>query len=373
MSEPAGSAISPSGADSSILQFTPAVAGTYELALQVHADGRTSAVAHASVNVFETTGSIVHRLPGGIADMEYSKGMNAVIYLSDTEPELHVLDLDDFTDTVVDLPRQGFRVGLSPGGGGMAAVSHSGMASFVSLPTGEVVDTQTYGEDWGDIVFDSNRRAHVIPHRDQWSNLVTVDFQQNQSSIRYGPYAGTQIRMHPYGLWIYGADVGLSPSDFEKWDASTYPPVYLGDSPYHGDYNIGGNIWISETGDKMLVVGGNAFHSSSEPAIDMTYAGSLPDPIGIGWADHSEETGEWALTTSSSADPLLDGKIIFYEDQFLNRSYTLPVDAIPSSSGAVTASAKKVFQSDNGSQVVVLLEAATGTDRFAIQITDTVP
>lgn len=371
ISEPAGSAISPSGTDSTNLQFTPNVAGTYEFNLQVTAGSRSGALVQATVNVFETTDSLVHRLAGDIADIEYSKSMNAAVFVSDSDLKLHIVALDDFSETVVQLPRRGYRIGISPDGH-FAAVSHSGLASLIDLDAGEVIDSQPYGEDWGDIVLDINRRAHIVPYRDQWSNLVSIDFAADQASGASGARANTQLRLHPNGLWIYGADVGLSPSDFQKWDATTFPAVGLGDSPYHGDYAINGNIWISETGNKLLVSGANAFHSSSNPALDMTYAGRLSDTIGVVWADHSEETGEWALTTSPSSDPL-DGKIIFYEGQFLNRSYTLPVETIPSTVGGIPASATKVFQSDDGSEVIVLLEGATGTDRFAIQITDTVP
>ena len=370
ISEPAGSNISLGDLTSNTLTYTPAVAGVYEFELTVDDGVRRSPVARSTVNVFDTTASLVHRLQDLVIDAEYSKSLNALVYLSAADQDMHILDLADFSETVVDLGQTLYSVGISPDGL-FAAVSHAGMASLVDLTLAAVIDSQTYSDDWGDIVLDHNYRAHLVPNRDQWSNLISLDFAANLSSSVFGARAATQIRMHPVSGWVYGADRGLSPSDFEKWDVSSFPSVSLGDSPYHGNYAISGDIWISEDGDRLVVAGGNTFRSSADPTTDMTYTGGVAGNVFIQWADHSTETNEWVVATSDrSGDASLDDKLIFYDDMFFNQVRVQDFEPIPTSSQAIPTKGKRVFYSDDGSLVVLLLEGTGLLDNFAVQITE---
>ena len=370
-SEPAGSSLQPGDLTAATLSFTPSIAGSYDFELVVNDGVRESPATKVIVNVFETNASLVHRLEDQVADAEFSKSLNSLVYVNSTDNNLHILNVSDFSETIVELSQQAFTVGISPDGL-FAAVSHPGMASLVDLTSATVTDTQTYTEDWGDIVLDQNHRAHLVPNRDQWSYLVSLDFAADLSDSVYGARAGTQVRMHPVSGWVYGADRGLSPSDFEKWDVSSFPSVSLGDSPYHGDYSIAGNIWISEDGDRLVVAGGSTFNSSSDPTVDMTYSGSLADSVFAGWADHSSERDEWVIATAArifSSDPL-DNKLIFYDDTFFNQIEVQDFEAIPTSDQPVATTGSRSFFSDDGSKVIVLLEGEGLLDQFAVQVSD---
>jgi chitinase len=74
---------------------------------------------------------------------------------------------------------------------------------------------------------------------------------------------------------MYGADNGLSPSDIEKYDISSGVANLAYDSPYHGDYAMCGNLWISENGVHIYTACGNTFRSSSIQNQDMLYNGAL--------------------------------------------------------------------------------------------------
>ena len=368
VSEPAGSSIAPS-LDQPVLAFSPSVPGVYAFELVVNDGERSSAVSHSTVNVFDTGADLVHRLQGSVDDAEYSRSLNALVYLSSVDGNLHILDLADFSSRVVTMGQPAFRVGVAPDGL-FAAVSHKGTVSLVDLTQGVVTDTQSYPADWGDIVLDHNYRAHLVPIRDQHSDFVSIDFTTNQSDLSGGPYAGTQVRMHPVNNWVYGADRGLSPSDFEKWDVSTFPGSYLGDSPYHGDYAISGNLWISEDGDRILVAGGNTFRSSSDPLLDMTYSGAIADAIRPDWADHSTERNEWVVVNSDSTGvPPLTEVLVYYEDMFFNHLRYTTTAPIPTPAGDVPSTPRMAFFSDDGTAVIALIEASGITDGFAVQLT----
>lgn len=368
VSQPIGSTVDISAdADSVQLQFMPQIPGSYELELQVNDGVRNSPIARASVNVFANDEDLVHRLEGELRDVEFSKSLGLLVVAEASG--LRLIDIASLTEAAIDLGLPARQVGLSPDGL-MAAVSHAGTATLVDLQTQTIVDTQTYADDWGDIVLDANQLAHVVPNRDQWSYLYSLDFVNDASDRVYGARAGTQIRMHPIENWVYGADRGLSPSDIEKWDTSTFPATSEGDSPYHGTYYMGGNVWISEDGDRLVVAGGNTFNASSDDTVDMTYSGAVADTPTLNWADHSTERDEWAMVAAENADASFRGLILFYDDVFFQQVDTIAVQAIPATGGAAPAQPVHVFYSDDGSTVYTILNADSLLDRHAIQISD---
>ncbi|MEP3889397.1 MAG: PKD domain-containing protein [Hellea sp.] len=353
-SQPSGSAVTPTGLDSAAPRFTPSVAGTYEFSLRVSNGERQSQIERVSVNVFASGDDLVHRLEGGIADAEYSQSLNALVYLSDTENTLGIFDLDDFTTKTVLLDRTAYQLGISPNGN-FAAISHAGVASLVDLNSATVIDTQSYSADWGDIVLDNNNHAHIVPWRDQWVELHSLDFAADRSFQVFGARAGTQIRMSPTEPAVYGANRGLSPSDIEKWDVSNLPVPRSVDSPYHGDYAMGGNIWIREDGNRLLVAAGNGFTA------DMTYDGALSDNASVKWADHSSEAGKWAVIPSGQEE-----EIRLYNEAVWTFASKLSVADIPAST-PVTAKAEKVFYSEDGNTLNILIKGDGIIDAFAIQ------
>ena len=378
VAEPAGSDLNPGDLTASSLTIMPTVPGSYDFELVVSDGVRQSPTAKVTVNAFAAGEGLVHRLPGDIVDVEFSKALNAVVYLSGNE--VHLLNISDFSEAVIDVNRQPYRVGVSPDGL-YAAVSHAGMASLVDLRSENVVDTQTYPDDWGDIVLDHNNRAHLVPIRGQHSDLFSLDFAANQSTQTWGAWEDTQVRMHPVQNWVYGADRHLGPSDFQKFDVSTFPPSSLGDSPYHGDYDISGNIWISEDGDRLVVAGGNIFNASADASVDMTYAGTVPDKvlitigwdpskIFIEWADHSTERNEWAFVTVVRPEFPSWRMLAFYEDMFFNRVEAMDLVPIPTSNGPASTTASHVFYTDDGSQVILLLKGDGLLEPYAIQVFD---
>lgn len=367
VNQPIGSTLDPDGGNATVA-FVPTIAGTYEFELVVNDGVRSSNPIDISVNVFDPGSDLVHRLPGNVDDIEFSKSLNALVYLSSLDDDLHILDVSDFSETTIALPQQAFRVGIAPDGL-RAAVSHSGMASLIDLVQAEILDTQSYTAQWGDIVLDRNDRAHLVPVRDQWVEFYTLDFATDSVSELFGARADTQLRMHPVFDWIYGADVGLSPSDIEKWDASTFPTLRRGDSPYHGDFPFSGNIWISEDGERLFAASGNTFRSSADALLDMTYAGSVSESVFAIWADHSQERGEWAVATNIWTNtPDLREKIVYFEDVFSGLLRSESSAPVPTHLRENPSTPRFVFFNDDGSRVIAVIEALDLDDPVAVQI-----
>lgn len=371
VSEPEISSVTPTGLTDSVLRFLPVVNGQYVFEVTASDGLRVSGPQRVTVLVSEDADPVVYRAKGVVTDAEYSKSLNLIAYVSDEAPVLHLLDLGDFSEKLVPLSRRAHRVGISFDEK-FAAVSHPGMVSLVDLTSGTVIDTQHYSADWGDIVLDRNRRAHVVPYRNQWVNFISLDFTADEVSKAGGARARTQVRLHPNGEWVYGADQAFSPNDIEKWDVSTWPITRKGSSPYHGDYQFAGNIWISEDGDDLLATSGNLFNSTSDPAVDMTYLDRLPEGVYLEWADHSSETGIWAALVRTSTDtPSLIGKLAYYKDTTFERVGAQDILDVPLASGPVALTGERVFQSDSGEQMIVLGTVGSSyADPYFVQVYD---
>lgn len=186
-----------------------------------------------------------------------------------------------------------------------------------------------------------------------------------------GPYAGAQLRMHPVEDWVYTADRYLSPSDLKKFDVALFFGMRRGDSPYHGDYPISGDVWISEDGDRLLTAGGSTFHASAGRDTDMTYAGSVPTGVRVHCAGHSTETNEWAALVSDARDyEATARRLAFYTGDFFNEVGVVDLTGVPVPDGIAATSGSHVFQSEDGDTVVIVLRTDELLHRYAVQISE---
>ena len=134
-----------------------------------------------------------------------------------------------------------------------------------------------------DIVLDGRGNVHAFPLADQWETVHSVNIATNTESLDPAGflYAGALARLHPSGDYIYTATNGLSPSDIAKYDIRTGVARRLYDSPYHGDYEMCGNVWMKEDGTTLYTRCGNTFRSSTTAAQDMIYSGRLAQPAAV--------------------------------------------------------------------------------------------
>lgn len=297
---------------------------------------------NAQENDIQLNGRILE-LDYPVVDAEFSTALKKWVFVA-SEPKnaLFIFNPLNGKQTVVELNLVPICVSISPDGLS-AVVGHDAWISHVSLENGELISTQGIPCKVGDIVYGERKMAYAFPQVDQWVNIHQLDlttgvYAQSTGTIR----AGTMARLHPNGEWAYGADNGLSPSNIEKYNVSSDIVQDLYQSPYWGDYTMGGNLWYSENGKKIFVRGGNAFQSTDEKSTDMIYVGAFSGNYGlIRWASDSAEQS-LVLTVHENSPQYLNS----YDDEYLQLKGRF---LLPSFSDGEEAQGVMVFYGDCGS------------------------
>ncbi len=293
-------------------------------------------------DVTPLTPSHIRSLPHDVIDAEYSKALDAIVMVSSYPSNaLYVYDINSNTETQLLLAKPPAAVSVGPDGL-HAAVGHDALITYVDLTkigqAGEDPKTiLNVSAVVFDIVLDGRGYVHVFPLADHQSvNMHSVEVATNTESIGTGLfYEGEHARLHPAGDYIYGADNGVSPADIEKFDIRTVPTAWLYDSPYHGDYEMCGNLWFSENGENIYTACGNVFRSSTVRADDMVHTGSLQlnrylyyyDNFQILSLSQSDTKKEIAVVTSDKYNCIFDQPsecfythLNLYESDFLGQT-----------------------------------------------------
>lgn len=278
-------------------------------------------------------------LPHDIVDAEFSKALNQIVMVG-TYPRnaLYVYDVATGVERSQPLNKVPTTISVSPDGL-TAAVGHDALITVIDLPTVGQPGAPTpiildVNANAFDLVLDGHGSVHVFPRADQWTEPHSIEIATNIEQLGGGILLNerSHARLHPSGDYIYTADNGISPSDIQKWDVTSGVALGLYDSPYHGDYDMCGDLWFDEPGTTIYTACGNSFNSSSDQALDMTYSGALKlshsDYHGfrIKHLSQSETRKEIALIedelTLCFNDPPTDPcfrHLAFYESDFLNR------------------------------------------------------
>lgn len=176
-------------------------------------------------------------------------------------------------------------------------------------------------------------------------------------------WAGTRAKLHPGGTAMYGADRGLSPSDIERYDISQGPASYAYDSPYHGDYEMCGDLWMSADGARIFTRCGNVFRASDLQQQDMIYDGSLGVDA-IAYLSHAPQRGEVAFIPDIpyyKREGSEDTVLRLVSDDFLTPISQLPVPCVTVGPQQVVGHARFVFPLADGSGYAILLEPEEGS------------
>jgi chitinase len=301
--------------------------------LSASATGLTAAPATATASV------PIRALDHRVVDAEMSLATGKIVTVSANPSRLNVIDPETGAVQSIALTYAPLSVSVAPDGS-RAAVGHDGYLSNVNLTTRAVDGTYLVSVVAGDVVLGGNGYAYVFPGSGaQWTNIRSVNMTTGAVAIQTGNsiYGGTVAKLHPSGSYVYGANRNLSPSDFEKYDIRSGPAAYLYDSPYHGDYSFGGNVWAFEDGSRLIARSGNLFRASAVQAEDMTYAGSLSGASGIQWAVHSTAASRVLVVVDGAYFETSPSELRAYDPSALQYMGSVPLPRFNVTGAASTA------------------------------------
>lgn len=229
---------------SATTSFTADVPGTYEITFTV--TDPLGASDSKVVSLIAVTAPLP--LSHDVVDAVYSKSADRLIAVTSTPSfTLRVIDPETgITEQLVDLPKTPSSVSASADGT-KVAVGYDAWVGYYQ------VNDLSLGSVWGvplsvgDVEVDNSGFIYLSPTPGtQWDSIYTFDTTNQSTNAHTGLgnvsiYAGSKIKLQPGAQALYAANNGLSPSDVNKLDISSNPAVFLYDSPYHGDYDFGGD------------------------------------------------------------------------------------------------------------------------------------
>jgi hypothetical protein len=296
-------------------------------------------------------------------DAEYSEALDRIVMISASPNQLHIYDGASRVETAaVDLPTVPTCISVGPDGN-YAAVGHNAWVSYVNLRTATIEKTLPISIDVLDVVLAGNGYAYGFPRRDQWASIISLNLQTGAEAPGSGMsiYAGTLGKLHPGGKAMYGANNGLSPSDIEKYDIAAGRVAYLYDSPYHGDYAMCGDLWISKDGLRIFTRCGNVFRASEVRDQDMRYNGGLQGMHYLRSVAHSLSGQRVAAidagTNYYQGESQADTQVHFYDYEFLNYKGSVRLPRFQASGTSFGAHGRFVFASADGTRFYVVAQA----------------
>jgi hypothetical protein len=232
-----------------------------------------------------------------------------------------------------------------------AAVAHDGYMSIVDLEPLQLVDTLEVTADLFDVVLAANGYAYgTAGSPSQWQYLHSLELatgEENTASIRS---RDSIIRLHPAGDRIYSTSRGITPGDVERFDIVDGIAQRAYDSPYHGDYDMGLDLWLSEDGARIFTASGTILRTSNVRMDDIVYEGALATDL-IQSLDHSAAAGLIALVSRYNEELLL------FDDALFELVDARPLPTVVVGSQTYATTGRFVFFSADGASVHVIAKA----------------
>lgn len=293
----------------------------------------------------------VNTLDYNIIDAEYNTALEQIIFASSNPNQLHIYCPSMPEETTIDLPLVPTSVSVGPDGI-HAAVGYDGYVSYVSLSEGKILKTYPLSTTQPDVVLADNGYIYALPGPQTVESIHSLNLANGVETDGgdIGIAQGTKAKLHPQGQAIYGANNFVSPDDIVKYDITAGTAKYLYDSRYHGDYPIGGDLWISKDGLRIFTRLGAIFSTSDDPEQDITYLGSLSHLNIIGSVDHSVSANKIAaLLNSGSAFNTYNYTDLTYQE-------TLSLPMVTYKNITYHASGKYIFFDSTGEKIFVVAQ-----------------
>jgi len=342
--------------------------GVNEFTIYFTTDIGLSEEINLIINTFDEEKMLVE---GFVIDAVYDQINDVLITVFDEPKRLDIYNTTAETTTSFTLDKNPNCVAVSLDGKHIA-VGHDGGVSYFDAVLKSFVKYYDVSIEVSDVEIPGNGYVYAMPQRSQWEHIRNINLETGLETKSTGPIpvrAGSVMKIHPSGDYIYGADKYINPGDIEKYDIRNGKLKTMYDSPYHGDYTFGGDIWISEDGTRIFAKSKNIFKSSENIEFDMYFNGKLEGENALQALDHTADKGLIALIDhfglfADMANP--DSFVKIYEEDQLNllQKIRLPPFLVPDGQGGGKIFDSKghfcYFNSD-GSLLFVWVKANEGS------------
>ncbi|NNK01835.1 MAG: hypothetical protein HKP58_15600, partial [Desulfatitalea sp.] len=230
-------------------------------------------------------------------------------YITDKDARrLYVVDLvTGFTEKYFEFDAMPERMAISPDDGqlyvGLRAQAHrddwwkedqNGYIAVIDLQRQAHVNTMQIAADPYDLVVTSTGKLIVSSGSGQSTDICAYDARTGDPLGRAGIRKWSRLALHPSENWVFAADAVLS--DIQRFDISGAGIVADIDSPYHGAYRIGANVWATPDGNYLITRSGDVFS-----APEMAFVANLTS-LGVAINDLSiNETNQTIIVAGSDA------------------------------------------------------------------------
>lgn len=322
-----------------------------------------------------TTTTNPRLLARNVVDAEYSDALERLVTVSSSpDNSLNIINPTTGEQQAIVLSLAPTSLALSPDGK-TAVVGHDHGVTHINLQAASVLDFyDNIGFGVFDIALGSDGTAYATPSSNAlWGVLKAINLGTGQvhSSLSVVQMSGSYLQLVPGMNALYIFDKGTLPVDLIKADVSVSPPEGLYDSPYNGDYDMGGTggkgLWLTEDGGYILTAGETLFRTASSKEQDMLYQRSLADndndsTTTLLHADHSQEAGKFVV--------ILDKGITGMSSDYRLKTYTAPELALAEEKKLSEMNLDKssdpvipqfVFFNSDGTKRYAVLKQGTGT------------
>jgi hypothetical protein len=170
----------------------------------------------------------------------------------------------------------------------------SGAVAIVDLARNAVLGSFDIDIDPYDLVATDEGKIVVASGSGQWTYIKTYDAANGEETGVGFIRQSSRLSLHPSQEWVFAANTDVSPSDIEKFDVGGIGIMSLGDSPYHGDHRMYGNVWATPNGLHVITLGGDVFLATS-----MEYVRSMVDTSIIDLAFNSDRNTAVVITADN--------------------------------------------------------------------------
>jgi hypothetical protein len=205
-----------------------------------------------------------------------------------------------------------------------------------------------------------NGYVYVVPVVDpDFYSIRAINLASGLESLSEGitAYFNTQVDLHPSGNYIYAADNAVSPDDIELYDISTGSIRFSSKSPYNGEYEMCGDVWVAQDGLNLFTKCGNVFTSNPNQINDMQFVTKLN--IAARVQDLSQSDSETlVLNAQSSRQTEPDKRNIISIFEYPSMSFVQAIE-IPTTlvNGVVYKNyGERIFHNVNGDKIIALVK-----------------